>query len=452
MKVDTIQSNRFAKASYRIDPSFHLSEGIKIRGVLAKSPYGLLSIKDVTEKVFIGNIFSRVFVNSPDHGTPYLAASDTVLSDLDTGRLLSNKQVDDLSYLVLDKDWILSTCSGTLGKVSYTNEIYKGRIATHDLIRMIPNDRIKRGCVYAFLSSKYGYYQLTESKFGGVVKHINSSHAESIVIPDFSSAFQEHIDSMVREVAKLREEAYYAINEARYRVEMLLKHEESTASPSVSVKKILNSYTKRFEGMYYVSTNRQHYDYIKASGIKYILLKDLTEKIFKPNIFKRSYVEKGGVELLGGADIMNAIPASTKQISQRQFQQMPELKIERNTILVTRAGTIGNTMITDSHLSKKAVSEDVLRIVPNDKIQPGYLFAFLTSSIGSKLITLYTYGSVIQHIEYGHLERIPVPIFDTEVMNQINDLAMEYVDKIERAKDIELSAISLVESEIDNWK
>ena len=452
MKVDTIQSNRFAKASYRIDPSFHLSEGIKIRGVLAKSPYRLLTIKDVTEKVFIGNIFSRVFVNSPDHGTPYLAASDTVLSDLDTGRLLSNKQVDDLSYLVLDKDWILSTCSGTLGKVSYTNEIYKGRIATHDLIRMIPNDRIKRGCVYAFLSSKYGYYQLTESKFGGVVKHINSSHAESIVIPDFSSAFQEHIDSMVREVAKLREEAYYAIYEARDRVEMLLKHEESTASPSVSVKKILNSYTKRFEGMYYVSTNRQHYDCIKASGIKYILLKDLTEKIFKPNIFKRSYVEKGGVELLGGADIMNAIPASTKQISQRQFQQMPELKIERNTILVTRAGTIGNTIITDSHLSKKAVSEDVLRIVPNDKIQPGYLFAFLTSSIGSKLITLYTYGSVIQHIEYGHLERIPVPIFDTKVMNQINNLAMEYVDKIERAKDIELSAISLVESEIDNWK
>lgn len=451
MKVDTIQSNRFAKSSYRIDPSFHLSEGIKVRGVLSKSPYGLLTIKDVTENVFIGNIFSRVFVNSPDHGTPYLAASDTVLSDLDTGRLLSNKQVENLSYLVLDKDWILSTCSGTLGKVSYTNEIYKGRIATHDLIRMIPNDRIKRGCVYAFLSGKYGYYQLTESKFGGVVKHINSSHAESIVIPDFNSAFQDHIDSMVREVAKLREEAYHAINAARQRVEILLKHEECKIPQSVSVKKILNSYTKRFEGMYFVSANRQYYDYIKTSGIKYILLKDLTKKIFKPNIFKRSYVEKGGVELLGGADIMNAIPASAKQISQRQFQQMPELKIERNTILVTRAGTIGNTMITDNHLSKKAVSEDVLRIVPNDTIQPGYLYAFLTSSIGSKLITLYTYGSVIQHIEHGHLERIPVPIFDANAMNQINDLAMEYVDKIERAKQIELSAISMVETEIDKW-
>ena len=65
------------------------------------------------------------------------------------------------------------TCSGTIGNVIFTNSTFEGRIATHDLIRVVPDDsKMLKGVVYAYLSSKYGYCQLTQSKFGGVVKHI----------------------------------------------------------------------------------------------------------------------------------------------------------------------------------------------------------------------------------------------------------------------------------------
>ena len=151
MKTGVTSTKHLASMSFRIDPSLHLSEGLKVREELSKSPYGLLTINDVSEKVFLGNIFSRVFVKDKEHGKTYLAASDTVLANIETGRYLSNVQANKLKHLWLKKDWILVTCSGTLGNVTYTNRNFEDKIATHDLIRIVPNDsHILKGVVYAF--------------------------------------------------------------------------------------------------------------------------------------------------------------------------------------------------------------------------------------------------------------------------------------------------------------
>ena len=58
-----------------------------------KLPYGNVHIKNVVEKVFLGNIFSRIFVKDKEHGIPYLSASDTVLADLNTNRFFIQKTI-----------------------------------------------------------------------------------------------------------------------------------------------------------------------------------------------------------------------------------------------------------------------------------------------------------------------------------------------------------------------
>lgn len=161
MKCGTITMHSII-GSNRIDPSYHLSDAIWFRNLQNKLPYGNVHIKNVVEKVFLGNIFSRIFVKDKEHGIPYLSASDTVLADLNTNRFLSKKQSEKLNYLKLHKNWILITCSGTIGNVIFTNSTFEGRIATHDLIRVVPDDsKMLKGVVYAYLSSKYGYCQLT---------------------------------------------------------------------------------------------------------------------------------------------------------------------------------------------------------------------------------------------------------------------------------------------------
>jgi hypothetical protein len=63
-----------------------------------------------------------------------------------------------------------------------------------------------------------------------------------------------------------------------------------------------------------------------------------------------------------------------------------------------------------------ACSEDVLRVVPNpERIPPGYLYAFLSSTYGVPLVVAGTYGAIIQHIEPEHIANLPVPRFGPEI-------------------------------------
>lgn len=99
MKCGTITLHKNIAVSNRIDPSYHLSDAIRFRGIQDKLPYGNVLIKNVVEKVFIGNIFSRIFVKDKEHGVPYLSASDTVLADLDTNRFFIKQTIRRIELL-----------------------------------------------------------------------------------------------------------------------------------------------------------------------------------------------------------------------------------------------------------------------------------------------------------------------------------------------------------------
>lgn len=451
MKTGKININTVLQSNFRIDPSLHLSEGVKCRALLHKSPYGLKTVEECSSRIFLGNIFSRCFVKSKEYGVTYLSASDTVLADIETGRYISKKQAKQLSYLMLEKDWILATCSGTLGNITYTNKHFCDKIATHDLIRVIPLDLVmKKGCLYAFLSSKYGYYQITQSQFGGVVKHINDKQLGNVIIPSFPHVFQKEVDNLIQESVDLREDATNALNAAHGIIDNKFLGLNIKHTSCVSIQSLISSHDKRFEASYYVSDNRSLLDSIIDYG-EYSLLRDNTNSIFKPNIFKREYVQKNGYQLIGGSDMLKRIPSTDKMISKRQVESMPSLKLERNYILVTRAGTIGNVAFVDNQVANLIISEDVLRVVPRDEQTAYYLYAFLSSKVGKKLITLFTYGSVIQHIESQHLELVPIPKLGKDEYEKIVSLTCESIKKIEAAKEKELKAIRMVEEEIEKW-
>ena len=451
MKTGIINISSVPQSDFRIDPSLHLSEGVKCRAQLQNSPYELITVEECSSRIFLGNIFSRCFVKNKDFGATYLSASDTVLADIETGRYISKKQAKQLSYLMLEKEWILATCSGTLGNITYTNKQFCDKIATHDLIRIVPSDTLfKKGCLYAFLSSRYGYYQITQSKFGGVVKHINDKQLGNVIIPRFPDEFQIKINTLIQESSKLREEAVDALKEAHNIIGNGFDFTSDKKTSQVSIQSILSSHNKRFEAFYYVSDNRSVLDHIINEG-NYILLRDLTSQIFKPNIFKREYVQRNGYQLIGGADMLKRIPATEKMISRRQVDSMPSLKLERNYILVTRAGTIGNVAFVDNQIKNLIISEDVLRVVPKDEKTAYYLYAFLSSTIGKELITLFTYGSVIQHIESQHLELVPIPNLPNEEFEKIVTLTCDCIKKTEIAKEKEIKAIRMVEEEIEKW-
>lgn len=457
MKCGVVKAKKCVTGSLRIDPSFFLSEAVVARSTLGSSPNGVLSICQCTDKVFWGNIFTRIYVRDAEHGIPYLAASDTILSNLNTGTYLSKKQAKELNYLMLQKDWIVVTCSGTVGNVTYTNANYENHIATQDLIRIIPNnEQIRRGVLYAFLASKYGYHQLTQSMYGGVVKHISPDHVNKIIIPIFTDDLQLEVDELIRETAALREKANTALQSAiSYLKEVIDVPFNTTVSKTakVSIKNIRESLTSRIdppafinEGVYSMEYMRYHYPFKT--------LEDTNSKIYRPGIFKRVYVSKG-IPYIKGSEIFNTNPfKSCDNLSLTRTPFVEQMKLHEGQILITCAGSVGRVkMITKEYEDKASIgSQDIIRLESNDNLfTKEYLFAYLQLPFVQDYIQSMKYGSVIERIEPFHIESIPIVVPTKELSEQISTLIRSYMTHTYRAFKCEEQAIKLVENEIDSW-
>lgn len=450
MKTNIINTKSILPNSFRFDPSFHLSEAIILGKDLDNVPYEKISIKDTNSKVFLGNIFSRIFVKDKEHGIPYLAASDTVLADINTGRFLSKKQSKELAYLMLKKDWIVITCSGTIGNVTYTNSTFENHIATHDLIRIVPNDeKILKGYLYAFLSSKYGYNQLTQSRFGGVVKHINADHVNGITLPLFPESYQKEVDDLIQESARLREEATEALEKAHTLIEKHFDCLENIERKSVNIKEI-NKDNIRFDASYHLSDSKKYE--IKIESLGYTELSNLCADIFGGGRAKRYYTadKTKGVPYLSNSDLSKANPLRTCKYSLKSRIVESET-LKKGMIVTGRVGAIGQTQIIGSQFDSMKVmaSDNVIRILPKNNY--GYIYAFLSSCIGNSLFWKYATGGVQPFISSSMVGKIKIPHLGHNVIDECNQLIELYSLKREESNIKEEKAILMVEQEIEKW-
>jgi len=167
------------------------------------------------------------------------------------------------------------------------------------------------------------------------------------------------------------------------------------------------------------------------------------EGIFNGPRFPRSYVSDPdhGVPFLGSTDILDADLTYLPLLSKRQVAQRPGLLLKEGWTLITCSGTIGRMAYARSEMSGMAGSQHFMRIVPDtDEVQPGYLFAFLSSRFGVPLIVGGTYGAIIQHIEPAHIAEIPVPIAPDRIQKAAHDLVTEAAGLRTKAS-AELSAV-----------
>ena len=449
MKTGYIHRKSINPCGLRFDSSYHLSDGVAVKRVIASSPYPLIPIKKAADRIFIGGRARRVYVKDREHGIPFLSSSDILQADLENVKLASKKYTPNVEDMKLQKGWTLITRSGTIGNCAFANAKHAQKLASEHVIRLAPNNILREGYIYAYLASKQGYSLLTQGTFGAVIQHIEPAYVASLPIPVAPESFQQEVDDLIQESARLREEAADALNEAHGILKSEL-HSSHTHNKIVPIKNIYKSHNQRFEANYYASENRELYDTM-TQQFRCTRLKDLCKRIFRPGIFKRQYVNTDGITFLGGADILNATPSSYKQLSKLQVKKMPELMPKPGTILVTCGGTIGNTVYVDTQLASCAVSQHVMRLIPNGTVPNGYLYVFLSSDIGKKIINLFAFGSVIPQVEAHHLELLPVPILENDMMEHIDTLCMRYVHCNEKAKENERQAISMVEQEIDSW-
>ena len=166
-----------------------------------------------------------------------------------------------------------------------------------------------------------------------------------------------------------------------------------------------------------------------------------------------------GYPFLSSTDILQADLSNVSFIAKSVARQSPQLLIKKHWTLITRSGSIGRMAYTRADMDGMACTEDVLRVIPDeDKVLPGYIYAYLSTKFGIPLLTSGTYGSIITHLEPHHIAELPVPRLGAvedrahELIQQAADLRVEAAAQIRAATDRFLLASGLKDIPAHEWQ
>lgn len=455
MKTASISFREVKGFGFRFDAPVHLSEGVSAKRLIQSCPYELLTIGDVSERVWHAGRWRRVYVNNPNNGITLLGSSAILKSDLSKEKMISVKYTEDKEDKALKKGWTLISCSGTIGNCAFANAQHAEKLASQDVIRVSPNNILREGVNYAFLASKYGYSLLTQGTFGSVIQHIEPENVKSIPIPHFPETFQKEVDGLMQESARLREEAVDALEEAKGLIMDFCQEEYATTRlkrfVSVKIKGVRSTLNTRFDPTIYINKGVQ---WVKSIQKQSTRLGDLNVKMWYPGIFKRAYVENG-LPYLKGSSVFDVNPFKTcDHLSKARTPKLDDLWLKEGMLLITCAGACGLVkMITKEYEDKGAIgSPDIIRLVSNDTLfTTEYIFAYLQLPPIYDYMQSLKYGSVIERFDIENIKTIPIVRPTEELSQAVTDIVKSYMAKTYRAFNCEEQAISMVEREIESW-
>jgi len=447
----------------RLDAGFYAQDVITARILIDKissSGISIERVEDLAKDIFHRTRFKRKYVSKKE-GLPFLTPTDVFMFPLRPRKFVK----DPPDGLRVSKDWILITCSGTVGRTIICNSEIAKCILSHDIIRVIPKTKEHLGFLYAYLNTWIGQAFLTKDQYGATVKHIEPHHVANIPIPRIPD-LEEEINQKILQAHKLREEAQ----------ELLLKAEEMIYS-ELGLQKIDEDYVEYFGGeigrlvkafevkaseldyrldaSYHVPILRKIKKYLSSSKYRLTKLGEVIDRIFIPTRFKRTYVKNpdDGVPFLQGTHIPMIKPMDVKYIW-KEMKNIEKILLKKYWVLMTRSGTVGRIGFVSDFLDGWAASEHILRIVLKNGINPGYIVAFLSSPYGEYQIKGRVYGAVVDEIaeqDTSLIEDIDIILPGGDEQDKIGSLIIEAYNKKDKANQIELEAIKLLERKLEGF-
>ena len=443
----------------RLDAGFYAQDVITARILLEKISQHLKiqTVGDLTKDIFHRTRFKRKYVSKKE-GLPFLTPTDVFMFPLRPRKFVK----DPPDGLTVSKDWILITCSGTVGRTIITNSAISKCILSHDIIRVIPKSKGHLGYLYAYLNTWIGQSFLTKDQYGATVKHIEPHHVANIPIPRIPG-LEEEINQKILEAHKLREEAQ----------ELLLKAEEMIYSelglPKIDEDDVgyfggeIGRLVKAFEvkaseldyrldASYHLPIIKQIEKNLTNIDWKVQPLGNKLKSIFIPPRFKRPFVKSqdDGIRYIRPSDLPMIKYFEPKYLA-KKFKNCNLYRLNEGDILVVSDGTIGWVSIVTSFIAGWYGSNNFARLVPTEDLNRGYLLAYLLSPYGQYQLKREIFGGVIDHLTEDHIRQIKISIPPSEVQDKIGSLVIEAYNKKDKANQIEEKMIKQLEEALQKF-
>ena len=451
-----IPSKWFIPNHFRFDASYYTREAFTARAIIDK--YSTTPMPQLVTVSYPGR-FKRIYSDSAN-GLPFLSASDALFFRPTSTRWLSRTKVENIDKTLVKQGWICITRSGTVGRPVYVTERLTNFALSDDLLRIIPLQGTKIGFLYAFFSTWIGQTLLARDQYGSAIKHLEPEHVLSIPVPNLPDTVKDEIQEQVLRAQALREEANQLIDRCQA---MLLTELElpPLSSEEVSKDKLtvfsinLSEINLRFDATFHDPLLRTIAHKMKAGRFPVTKIRKLG-KVYIPPRFARTYVKKAqGIPFLQGKQMMEIKPFDLKYISKKVTKNIDRWLIHQGIVLVACSGTVGRTIGKVGLVPKIwdgwAATQHLLRIIPFEAGDEGYLAAFLMNPYGYHQLIGKTYGGAIAEIAEDHVREIFIPDAAIDVKKRVGQLATEAFELKEQANSIENSVTVKLESELE-WR
>ena len=398
----------------------------------------------------VRNRDSRVYVKDQSRGVMYLSNTDMQKSSFNSTSYMSRKFLSNIDEQKLKRGDIILSAVGTIGQVALVNELKEDTVISGNLLRFTPNK--KAGFIYAYMRSKFGQSNLINIASGSVQDFITPPKLSDFRIPNLTESKQQEIHNIIVESSNLRNEANNLLSDTIIFFESKIGNSKvhlGFQTGSISSKS-LNTYPKRIDSQFQLMWKALKCE--EKSTIKYEKILKFAKSIFVGGRGKRNYVEKG-IAFLSSSDMMLFNPKRGCKMVSKNTHGINDMIVNKYDILISRSGTVGNTVIVGDDLTVTAISEHALRLViDKSKISPNYVFCFLNTKYGLRTMEASSFGSVIITLNEELIGNIELPILPENDQQFIIDRIESYIFKMDEATKAENQAIDLIEKEIESWQ
>ena len=450
----------------RFDGSYHNADANVYDSVITK--HSLHNLSYYCTEIFTSGRNKRTYTTKT-YGYPFLSNSDVLaLNPFPTCKYSSQKYGYDKSSL-LKGGMILTGRVGAIGQTAFVPDFWEryNAMGSDNIIRIVVKPEYKNGLIYAYLASKIGNVSFWKHATGGVQPFITDSMVGQLPIPNFNIQFEDTIDELIQQSAKLREEATSLLEKAqdilytKAGLDKLTTDDYDFYGLPVKNRKVSTFVRNRKEISTLTINAFNHSERISRLKNKItcptISLSEALEdnSFFSTGSFPRIEVKEGkGIMLINQSDIFDTI-IKGKYISKRGVNT--ENLVEYGEVMIAGVGTLGENetfcraIFANEDLGGQLVSGEFIRMKTNSKIPSGYLYAWLSSEYGFRLIRYTQTGTKLCRPIQKLLLEQPVPYLDQSVMQEIDNLVKTAHTKKYEANELEKKAIHMVEDEIEKW-
>ncbi|MBQ9816010.1 MAG: restriction endonuclease subunit S [Proteobacteria bacterium] len=164
--------------------------------------------------------------------------------------------------------------------------------------------------------------------------------------------------------------------------------------------------------------------------------------------FKRIWLEKSHLPIYQPSSITDIYPTPDGYISPKTQTNIDGLRVHAGQVLMTCSGTIGKVSFVSKALDNQIFSHDLLRIDANNPEDAGYIYTYLKSKIGNKILLTNSYGAVITHIEPEHLASVPIPDAPVTIKKRVHDLIVGSYELRDTSNELIDEATALLVKEL----